>query len=217
MGTSKMKFSTAFVIASAGSAAAFSPFANKAASPAAKVAPFIETMAGALDPVGFFDPLNFAEKADEPTLKRYREAELTHGRVAMLATVGFLVGEAVESKTVLFNGEISGPAISHLAQVNPTFWLILGVGIARAELDRADIGWKEPENVRFDNPGELRETYIPGNLGFDPLGLKPEDPEEFFEMQTKELQNGRLAMIAAAGFMAQELADGKGIIEHFLN
>ena len=70
---------------------------------------------------------------------RYREAELTHGRVAMLATVGFLVGEAVESKTVLFNGEISGPAITHLAQVNPVFWLFLGAGIAKAETKRAEI------------------------------------------------------------------------------
>ena len=26
-------------------------------------------------------------------MKRYREAEITHGRVAMLATVGFLVAE----------------------------------------------------------------------------------------------------------------------------
>jgi len=34
-------------------------------------------------------------------------------------------------------------------------------------------------------------------------------------MQTKELQNGRLAMLAAAGFLAQELVDGKGIVEHF--
>ena len=49
---------------------------------AAKAAPFIDTMVGALDPVGFFDPLGFAEKADDNTLKRYREAELTHGRVA---------------------------------------------------------------------------------------------------------------------------------------
>ena len=30
-----------------------------------------------------------------------------------------------------------------------------------------------------------------------------------------EKLNGRLAMLAAAGFMAQELTDGKGIIEHF--
>eukprot|EP00594_Rhizosolenia_setigera_P016948 CAMPEP_0178954354 /NCGR_PEP_ID=MMETSP0789-20121207/8938_1 /TAXON_ID=3005 /ORGANISM="Rhizosolenia setigera, Strain CCMP 1694" /LENGTH=37 /DNA_ID= /DNA_START= /DNA_END= /DNA_ORIENTATION= len=33
-------------------------------------------------------------------------------------------------------------------------------------------------------------------------------------MQTKELQHGRLAMLAAAGFLAQEAVDGKGIIEH---
>ena len=176
----------------------------------------IDTIPGAIAPTGLFDPLGFAEKADEATLKRYREAELTHGRVAMLATVGFLVGEAVESKTVLFNGEITGPAITHLAQVNPVFWIFLGAGIAKAETQRAEIGWVEPKDVPFDKPGLLRDTYVPGDLGFDPLGLKPEDPEEFFTMQTKELQNGRLAMLAAAGFLAQELTDGKGIVEHFM-
>ena len=39
---------------------------------------------------------------------------------------------------------------------------------------------------------------------FDPLGLKPEDPAEFRSMQEKELSHGRLAMLAAAGFIAQE-------------
>lgn len=87
--------------------------------------------------------------------------------------------------------------------------------IAFSERTRAEIGWVPPEEVPVSKPGLLRDTYIPGNLGFDPLGLKPSDPEAFFEMQTKELQNGRLAMLAAAGFMAQELVDGKGILEHF--
>src|SRR5210317_1890063 len=208
-----MKDSAAF-FALIGSATAFAPTSTTKSTTVAR-STFVDELPGALAPVGFFDPLGFADKADEETLKRYREAELTHGRVAMLATVGFLVGEAVESKTFLFNGEVSGPAITHLAQINPTFWLILGVGIARAELDRAEIGWVEPENVPVDKPGLLRDEYIPGNLGFDPLGLKSEDPEEFFAMQTKELQNGRLAMLAAAGFLAQELVDGKGILEHF--
>jgi hypothetical protein len=44
--------------------------------------------------------------------------------------------------------------------------------------------------------------------------LKPEDPAAFKELATKELQNGRLAMLAAAGFMAQELVNGKGILEN---
>jgi hypothetical protein len=55
---------------------------------------------------------------------------------------------------------------------------------------------------------KLKPEYVPGDIGFDPLGLKPTDPEEFRIMQTKELQNGRLAMLAAAGFLAQEFATG---------
>ena len=207
-----MKLAIATLLA--GSAAAFTPsFMNKGSKTVAK-AFTAETIPGALAPVGFWDPLGFAEKAGETGLKKYREAELTHGRVAMLATIGFLVGEAVESKTVLFNGDITGPAITQLAQVNPFLWVILGAGIAKAEITRAEIGWLPPSESKFDQPGLLREEYIPGNLEFDPLGLKPEDPEEFVLMQTKELQNGRLAMLAAAGFIAQELVDGKGIFEH---
>jgi len=77
--------STTAVIALFGSAAAFGPKA--AVKKAAAVVPAfsVDTIPGALAPVGLFDPLGFAAKADEATLKRYREAELTHGRVAMLA------------------------------------------------------------------------------------------------------------------------------------
>ena len=54
----------------------------------------------------------------------------------------------------------------------------------------------------------LRDGYMPGDLGFDPLSLAPEDPAEFRLMQEKELSHGRLAMIAAAGFLAQEAVTG---------
>jgi hypothetical protein len=50
----------------------------------------------------------------------------------------------------------------------------------------------------------LRDDYYPGDIGFDPLGLKPTDPKEYAEMQTKELNNGRLAMLAAIGMIVQE-------------
>lgn len=199
----------------AGSAAAFAP-ANKGARQSVATNVFtLETIPGALPPVGIFDPLGLGAKANEATLKRYREAELTHGRVGMLAVVGFLVGEQVEGSTPLFDATITGPAITHLSQTPIGFFLILTGAIAAAELQRAKIGWVDPKDVPFDQPGQLNEDYIPGNIGFDPLGLKPSDPEEFEIMQTKELQNGRLGMLASAGFIAQELADGKGILEHF--
>jgi hypothetical protein len=167
--------------------------------------------------MGVFDPLGFAAKADEATLKRYREAELTHGRVGMLAVVGFLVGEAVEGSSFLFDASIKGPAISHLAQVPVGFWILLTAAIGTSEIERAKIGFVEPKNLPVGKAGLLREEYVPGSIGFDPLGIQPEDPAEFFAMQTKELQNGRLAMIGAAGFMAQELVNGKGILENFVN
>ena len=53
-----------------------------------------------------------------------------------------------------------------------------------------------------------------GDIGFDPLGLRPKDMEDLDVLITKELQNGRLAILAAAGFLAQEAVDGKGILEH---
>ena len=205
----------ASLLALFGSAAAFAPAhsSNKATSLQAFVA---EDLPGALAPMGFFDPLGFAAKADEPTLKRYREAELTHGRVAMLAVVGFLVGEKVEGSSFLFDAQVSGPAITHLTQVPTIFWGVLAIAIGAAEIKRAEKGWVEPENVPVSKPGLLRDNYYPGDLGFDPLGLKPDNAEDMFIMQTKELQNGRLAMLAAAGFLAQELVNGKGIVENLL-
>merc|ERR1711924_314375 len=73
------------------------------------------------------------------------------------------------------------------------------------------VGWAFPDSR--EKAGVLNEDYYPGDVGFDPLGLKPTDPAEFAEMQTKELQNGRLAMLAAAGFLAQELVNHKPILE----
>ena len=73
---SKVKFPAAF-IALFGSAAAFAPsLASKKSSALAAFS--VDSIPGGLAPVGLFDPLG-------ATLKRYREDELTHGRVAALA------------------------------------------------------------------------------------------------------------------------------------
>jgi len=61
-------------------------------------------------------------------------------------------------------------------------------------------------------PWKLRDEYYPGDLGFDPLGFKPSNPKKFADMQTKELQNGRLAMIGAAGMCAQEIFNHRTIL-----
>merc|ERR1719240_382615 len=150
---------------------------------------FCYGLPGAIPPVGNFDPAGFSTGKTVGQVKMLREAEVTHGRVSMLAVLGFLVQEEFHFLFVEPDKEI-GPAIRHLDEVravNPWFFEVLA----------------------------LLDDYYPGDVGFDPLGLKPSDPAEFAEMATKELQNGRLAMLAAAGFFAQELVNGKTIVETF--
>ena len=169
---------------------------------------------GALPPVGLFDPLGFATKANDATLLRYREAEVTHGRVAMLAAVGFLVGEKVEGSSFLFDAQVSGPAITYLGQVPTAFWLILTVAISASEAYRAEVAFVDPRDAPVDGAGLMRDDHFPGDVGFDPLGLKPDDPEELEIMVSKELQHGILEMLVTAGFMSQELTDIKGILNN---
>jgi len=174
---------------------------------------FCAGLPGAVAPLGNFDPLGFTKGRPITEIKRFREAEVTHGRVGMLAVVGYLVGENFHP---LFGGQITGPANTHLAQVQevaPFFFAWLVGSILTSELGRANIGWVEPiKAMKYNQENEikgtfgavLRANYYPGDIGFDPLGLKPADPKEFAEMQTKELNNGRLAMLAAIGMIVQE-------------
>jgi hypothetical protein len=45
------------------------------------------------------------------------------------------------------------------------------------------------------------------DLGFDPFNFKTKYPDQV-TMQTKELQNGRLAMLGASGLLLQEYVTG---------
>ena len=151
-------------------------------------------------------------------VRRWRESEITHGRVAMLAALGFIVGEQLEDFPAFFNadGHVQGPAIYQFQQVEARggiFWAPLVVAIGLAESYRVGLGWAAPKGAKF-NTVRPEGEYEMGDLGFDPLGLKPDDAAELKVMQTKELNNGRLAMIAIAAFTAQELVSKQEIFEH---
>merc|ERR1712100_842730 len=98
----------------------------------------------------------------------FREAELAHGRVAMMAALGYLVQESFHP---IFSEEagVSGPVIRQLDQVlsfenGQLGGSILLLAIFFSEIFRARTGWVEPE-VEMRS---LREGYAPGALGFDP-------------------------------------------------
>ena len=155
--------------------------------------------------LGEFDPAGFLENKPKLEVYRLREAELAHGRVGMLASAGFLVQEKFHP---LFSGD-GGPAIDQIPQLPIWLWGVMLAFIGSAEQTRIAKGWQKLDPETSTASQALREGYYPGDLGFDPLGLKPEDPEEFRLMQEKELSHCRLAMIAAAGFLAQEAVTGQ--------
>merc|ERR1719454_2165430 len=172
---------------------------EKDALAADKKGEFCYGLPGSLAPFEEFDPFNLLDGKTFDQVRTWREAELAHCRVGMLAAAGFLVQEKFHP---LFNAD-GGPAIEQIPKLPAILWPLIAIGIGSCEALRISVGWSnpnEPDHV-FQ---KLLPEYVPGDIGFDPLGLKPTDPAEFKEMQTKELQNGRLAMIAAAGFLAQE-------------
>jgi hypothetical protein len=164
---------------------------------------------GAISPLGFFDPLGFTKDSNEDEVKRLREAEIMHGRVSMMAVVGYLIGE--NTPTIAFGFEHPTIANDQLAVVPVLILAPFFLAINLAEAFRANKGWVEPSPETLFT---LRKGYYPGDLGFDPLGLKPTGASDFAEMQSKELSNGRLAMLAAAGFCVQELINGEGILQN---
>lgn len=122
-----------------------------------------------------------------------------------MASLGWIVAEKFHP---LFNGQIDGPAITHFQKADDLlgyFWVIVLFGVGITEGQNIIVGWETKPGASV---ATLKDDYVNGDLGFDPLGLKPDDAEEFDVMRTKELQNGRLAMLGIAGMVAQEAVSG---------
>jgi hypothetical protein len=224
-----MKTSAAILLAVATSASAFAPSSTarqslRLASEAAPAEPEVPKvkpingwvpdkslpmygLPGAIAPLGFFDPLGFSKDKELSGAKRLREAEIMHGRVSMMAVIGYLIAE--NTPTIAFGFDHPTIANDMIPQVPGTVMFPFFLAINIAEALRANKGWVEPGLGALFT---LRESYYPGDIGFDPLGLKPAGAKDFASMQEKELSNGRLAMIAAAGFCVQEQINGMPIL-----
>jgi hypothetical protein len=156
-------------------------------------------MAGVSAPLGFWDPIGFSK---DRKLAVYRAAELKHGRVCMIAFLGMVWSEKSHPYFDAWgDGPFVSAAASHFTPTAasnfwPAFWALTAGHELLLELYRT---------------GGKSVYEHQGDLGFDPLGLKPSDPKELKELQTKELNNGRLAMLATMGIIAQELVTGKKI------
>lgn len=157
----------------------------------------IDGMAGDCPPLGFFDPLGFSKNADAATLAKYRESELKHGRVAMLAVLGYLTQERFHP---FFDGKLSANPIK-------AFWEMPPLGAVQII---AFVGLLE---YTGDAVAKASPDYKPGDyLGIGPRVQDPND-SNWVGIQTRELNNGRLAMFAILGEITHSCITGVGAFE----
>lgn len=97
--------------------------------------------------------------------QKIRESELKHGRVAMIAFLGMIVGENFNP---LFDGKITGPAIYQFQQADDLvsfFWAGVLFAIALVEGQNITNGWEDftdTNNRKLFSPAQLKEDYING-------------------------------------------------------
>jgi len=165
---------------------------------------------------GGFDPLGFAARASPAEMIKYREAELKHGRVAMLASLGFAVQELFVGKLLSDGSTVELPGIfafQYEAEEKTTFWPLWIVLIGALELNANAVkGWVDPAEGKF----EMKTDYTPGsNFEMGPWTKANSSPLVYARRQNAELNNGRLAMIAVALLVIKEKITGLAVAGDF--
>jgi light-harvesting complex I chlorophyll a/b binding protein 1 len=157
-----------------------------------------ENELGVQAPVGFWDPVGFTKDGDVDAFKRRREVELKHGRVAMFATMGYMLPEYYK-----FPGYLSPSAglkfvdvpngLAAIAKVPALGWVqwVIFCGLVDFGLYRSDPS-RDPGD--YENAGVLGVPNASGPMS---------DVEGRKRKLNSDLANGRLAMMAIMGMLFQ--------------
>uniref|UniRef100_A0A7S1TAP5 Uncharacterized protein n=1 Tax=Compsopogon caeruleus TaxID=31354 RepID=A0A7S1TAP5_9RHOD len=141
-----------------------------------------------------FDPLYLS---DYLNFHYCRASEIKHGRICMLACLGWIVQELVQLPGAM-HSETHAIAAIYKAPVEAWWQIIAFMSLCELATFKAT----------YDS------SSTPGAYGFDPMGLGKSD---FSRMQLAEIKNGRLAMMGFIGMLLQQLVTGQGVVEQLTN
>jgi len=153
-----------------------------------------ENELGVQAPVGFWDPLGLSTDGDVTVFKRRRETEIKHGRVSMLATMGYITPE------------LTGKLPGYLSPSTGLKFADVPNGLAAISKVPA-AGWAQIVAYGFFceySNGYGENSPAPGDCGFKPPLLATDDAELKTKRLNAELANGRLAMMAIIGMFFQD-------------
>merc|ERR1712137_575742 len=157
-----------------------------------------ESELGVQAPVGFWDPAGHSKDGDAEAFKRRRTTEIKHGRISMLATMGYITPEVAgkfpgylsPSKGLAFEDVPNG--LAAISKVPSLGWLQIVIYCL----------YCEASGLGFNYIGQGEPT--PGDVGWKPPLLSGFDGEAKTKKLNAEIANGRLAMVAIIGMFFQD-------------
>merc|ERR1711865_1049009 len=156
----------------------------------------LSDMAGYTAPFKGFDPLEMGTLGSEQTLSWFRAAELKHSRVAMLATTGYIVQAAGFHFPGMLSSDVSFESLSTMKPLDA--WAAVPEG-GKSQII-AIIGLSEIisecTGTHYTKGGDYPEIIFP------PIDFTKVDADTLKVKRSRELNNGRLAMIAIISFCA---------------
>jgi len=151
--------------------------------------PFEDAL-GAQAPAGFWDPLGLSDGISEAQFARYREVEQKHGRIAMIAVVGYCVPNYVGTFGDVYCSTSEKVKFSEIPNGVQALFKVPTLGLLQILLF---IGILE---TQFPN--------VQGDYGTGYFGQSLEEPLKSRKLAV-ELSNGRLAMLAIMGLLFQDV------------
>merc|ERR1712039_484078 len=151
-------------------------------------------------PVGFWDPAGFTKDGDSAKFKRRRQTELKHGRVSMLAAMGYMTPEILGK----FPGYLSPSEGLKFADVPNGLAALSKVPVAGWAQIFLFCGTMETGYLLADPSRDPGDYANAGVLGVPNQGGPMQDSEGRNRKLNAELANGRLAMMAIIGMFFQD-------------
>jgi len=173
-----------------------------------------------------FDPLGFADCREN--LLVYREAEVKHARLAMLAAAGWPLAELYHKSIAssaglpsILNTDGRNPSVLNgfTGPVSASFVVAAFAMVGLVEGGTLKSQYISPQDFN-QRPASFAqkesEGLVSGGYNFDPLNLynffgPGEEGRQI--MRTSELKNGRLAMMAITGMAIQEAMLKKPVVD----
>jgi uncharacterized protein YacL len=133
--------------------------------------------------------------------KFIQEAELKHGRVAMVSSL--LI-------PLLDNVNLDVLGVNYVNSLEPVVQVVLLSIFGFSEVAQLMTAYEFPSNT--SKWFKMKEKHVPGEYGFDPLNIAEYNNSE--SIKTNEMFVGRVAMVVVACQMANELLVGEPVLKY---